>query len=82
MEKKFYAHSLEGKPPNEWHPLEEHLRNVTELARCSAESFGAGELAYLAGLWHDIGETSWNQPNDRKEVVLFMNKYGLGCHPR
>ena len=28
MTKKFYAHSLDGKPPSEWQLLEEHLKNV------------------------------------------------------
>ena len=32
MDKKYYAHSLEGKPPSEWHSLEEHLKNVAEMA--------------------------------------------------
>ncbi|MBI4683786.1 MAG: hypothetical protein HY755_01135 [Nitrospirae bacterium] len=29
----YYAHSFEGKPKSEWQGLEEHLRNVAELAR-------------------------------------------------
>ena len=33
MPKKYYAHSLEGKSPSEWQPLEEHLKNVAEMAR-------------------------------------------------
>ena len=32
MEKKYYAHSLPGKPKEEWQPLEEHLENVADLA--------------------------------------------------
>jgi len=58
MNKSFYAHSLEGKPPSEWQPLEEHLKNVAEIARSFAESFSAGDWGYLAGLWHDIGKYS------------------------
>ena len=58
MNKSFYAHSLEGKPPSEWQPLEEHLKNVAEMARSFAESFSAGDWGYLAGLWHDIGKYS------------------------
>jgi len=58
MNKQFYAHSLEGKPPSEWQPLEEHLKNVAEMARSFAESFNAGDWGYLAGLWHDIGKYS------------------------
>jgi CRISPR-associated endonuclease/helicase Cas3 len=56
MEKKYYAHSLEGKPPEEWQPLEEHLRNVAKLARSFADSFGAGDMAFVAGLLHDLGK--------------------------
>lgn len=56
MPQQFYAHSLEGKPPSEWQPLEEHLRNVAELAYCFAESFGAGDMVFLAGLLHDLGK--------------------------
>jgi len=37
---QFYAHSFEGKPPEEWQPLGEHLRNVAQQARLVAESFG------------------------------------------
>jgi len=38
--------------------LEEHLRNVGELARDFAKDFKAGNWAYLAGLWHDLGKYS------------------------
>lgn len=58
MTQKYYAHSLSGKPPSEWQPLEDHLKNVAEIARSFAEDFGAGDCAYLAGLWHDIGKYS------------------------
>lgn len=50
--KEFYAHSVEGKPESEWQGLEEHLRNVAELAKKFGDEFGSGEWAYLAGLWH------------------------------
>ena len=56
MPEKYYAHSLPGRPPAEWQPLEEHLKNVAEMAREFAESFGAGDWGYLAGLWHDLGK--------------------------
>ena len=32
MNKKYYSHSLEGKPSSEWQLLEEHLTNVAEMA--------------------------------------------------
>jgi CRISPR-associated endonuclease/helicase Cas3 len=50
MAKKYYAHSLEGEPPDKWQPLEEHLKNVAEMARAFADTFGAGDWGYLAGL--------------------------------
>ncbi|HHN73165.1 MAG TPA: CRISPR-associated endonuclease Cas3'', partial [Thermopetrobacter sp.] len=54
----FYAHTLPGRPPEEWQPLEEHLHNVAELAAQFAEPFGAREWARIAGLWHDLGKYS------------------------
>jgi len=53
---KYYAHSLPGRPQEEWQLLEDHLRNVAEMAREFASEFGAGEWGYLAGLWHDLGK--------------------------
>lgn len=38
------------------HSLEDHLRAVAERARRSSELVGAGDWAYLAGLWHDLGK--------------------------
>ena len=58
MAKKYYAHSLEGQPPEKWQPLEKHLKNVAEMARSFVESFGAGDWGYLLGLWHDLGKYS------------------------
>lgn len=56
MTQKFYAHSLDGKPPSDRQPLEKHLKNVAGMARSFADAFGAGDWGYLAGLWHDIGK--------------------------
>jgi len=56
MVKKFYAHSLEGQLPDKWQPLEDHLKNVAEMARDFAKPFGGEHWAYLAGLWHDLGK--------------------------
>lgn len=53
MPKEFFAHSLEGKSVSKWQRLEEHLLNVSELAKKFADVFGSGDWAYLAGLWHD-----------------------------
>ncbi|MDN5880814.1 MAG: CRISPR-associated helicase Cas3' [Nitrosospira sp.] len=38
------------------HSLEEHLREVSLLARDFAQPFGGAEWAALAGLWHDLGK--------------------------
>jgi hypothetical protein len=43
MKKEFYAHSLEGKPPEEWHKLEDHLKKVAEMARSFANEFKVGD---------------------------------------
>ena len=51
---RFYAHTpVEGGP---WHDLVDHLVCVAERARDNADKFGEGELARLAGLWHDLGK--------------------------
>ena len=55
---KFYAHSIEGRPLDEWHLLEEHLNGTADLAKSFADEFNCGEWGYLAGLWHDIGKYS------------------------
>jgi len=38
------------------HDLEQHLREVAKRASGSANLFGAGDWAYLAGIWHDLGK--------------------------
>lgn len=50
-----YAHT---PPPgsDKWHELDKHLIAVAEMAKQFAEPFGAGELAYWLGLWHDVGK--------------------------
>ncbi len=58
MKTKQFAHSLEGRPVDEWHSLDEHLKNTAELAKSFANAFGSSEWAYLAGLWHDVGKYS------------------------
>ncbi len=50
----FYAHTP-GTGEN-WHDLVSHLERTAEQARANAGKFGAGELAHLAGLWHDVGK--------------------------
>jgi len=51
MRKEYYAHSLKGRPKEEWQKLEEHLKNVADLAKNFADAFSAGEWAYAHGRW-------------------------------
>jgi CRISPR-associated endonuclease/helicase Cas3 len=46
---EFYAHSIDRKPVDEWHRLEEHLKGTAELAASFAAEFGCGEWGRLAG---------------------------------
>lgn len=54
----FYAHTKEGKPPEEWQTLEAHLEGVAGLAESFASQFGCGGWGWQAGLWHDLGKYS------------------------
>ncbi len=56
QERKYYAHSLEGEPVEKWQLLKDHLLAVAELAKEFASFFNKGELAYIAGLFHDLGK--------------------------
>lgn len=49
-----FAHSANGA--GKWQALEDHLRGVADLCRAFASSFGAGDLGWYIGLWHDIGK--------------------------
>lgn len=53
-----WAHSRKDKPPDQWQPLDHHLRNVATRAAGFAESFHSKDWAYIAGLWHDLGKGS------------------------
>ena len=57
---RFYAHSLERQLPEKWQKLEDHLRNVAEMARGFAEPFDSGDWAWNAG-W-------WNEAEDSKDI--------------
>ena len=58
---KYYAHSLENRPEEEWQELEVHLTEVANLAEKFAKAARPderlfAELARLTGLLHDIGK--------------------------
>lgn len=49
-----YAHSK--NTADKRHDLVEHLASVAGQARDFAAPFGGGDLAYWAGMWHDLGK--------------------------
>ncbi len=50
-----YAHTP-APGSDEWHKLKDHLEAVARMAQEFASAFGAGDLAYWLGLWHDLGK--------------------------
>ncbi len=55
MKPEFVAHTPR-KGTDEWHDLKKHLLCVAEMARERADKFNGGQLAHVAGLWHDFGK--------------------------
>lgn len=53
---KYYAHSKENEPPENWQPIEDHLKGVADLSGRFATEFNAESWAKLAGQAHDIGK--------------------------
>lgn len=41
-----------------WHGLDPHLLSVARIASRFAEAFQGSNMAYLAGLWHDLGKVN------------------------
>ena len=52
---KYYAHSISGRPEEEWQLFKDHLRQVAELAESFGSGFAPGR-GRLAGFWHDAGK--------------------------
>lgn len=58
MRTRWYAHTLDGEPPDRWEELGEHLEKVALSAAEFSSVFDAKEWGYLAGRWHDLGKYS------------------------
>ena len=54
----YYAHSTTNCDKSDWQPLRSHLTNVAAIASDFAHDFNAQDLAYTAGLLHDLGKYS------------------------
>ncbi len=80
---KYYAHSLEGQPPDKWQLLEDHLKKVAEMAAEFANFFRAKTWGALAGQNHDLGKgtLSWQAYLRRaNEIIDEFARYYEG-HP-
>jgi CRISPR-associated endonuclease/helicase Cas3 len=55
---RLFAHSLNGRPLQEWEKLDDHLRRVAHLCEHLGKKFGAAHIGYAAGLWHDLGKAA------------------------
>jgi CRISPR-associated endonuclease/helicase Cas3 len=51
-----YAHTLIGRPQEEWQPLDAHLGEVARRAQAFASSFSSATWAHNAGWLHDLGK--------------------------
>lgn len=56
---------------NLWHYLDDHLTSVANIARVFAAAFGAEEVAYLAGLFHDLGKAGAPFQNYLKQAYNY-----------
>lgn len=54
----YYAHTTDKSDKSDWQLLINHLTEVASLSSSFAAEFNAGELAFIAGIFHDIGKYS------------------------
>ena len=52
----FFAHSTSKEDRSDWQLLSEHLTSVAAQCADRARTFGAQDLAHVAGLLHDLGK--------------------------
>jgi CRISPR-associated endonuclease/helicase Cas3 len=56
--KQLYAHTKEGRPPNEWQLLSQHLANVAQIADRCADKFQSAGWGWNAAWIHDLGKAA------------------------
>lgn len=71
MSENCYAHTLPGRPEEDWQTLLQHLTGVSTRASDMGAWFCASNWAGTAGLWHDLGKYS----------VAFQNYLRDGSSP-
>lgn len=54
----FFAHRRDNESCESWQPLVAHLKNTAEMAREFGRVANVADLAYIAGLVHDLGKYS------------------------
>jgi CRISPR-associated endonuclease/helicase Cas3 len=74
IKEEYFAHSIRDKPISDWQPLHTHLKKVGELSSNFASQFGGESLAYLAGLWHDLGKYQKEFQSMLKDQTINKNK--------
>ena len=72
-----YAHTP-ANGSTEWHMLDEHIFEVARLAQDFASTFGADELAYWLGMWHDLGKCNPAFQDYLKECLVNPEHRGHG----
>lgn len=81
MDEKYYAHSLEGEPPEKWQLLENHLEKVAQIAGNFAKPFDGSVWAQLLGRYHDIGKGNFQWQaylRHVNEIYDDFTKYYIG----
>lgn len=58
LQSKFFAHRRDNEEIEYWQPVFEHLTNTADLARQFGSNANVADLAYIAGLVHDLGKYS------------------------